>query len=159
GHALEVLDFLGDVEAVEEHHRRRALAPSASPLGMHQQGGEGGSLERDLDVLYARARGLARGVAEAVHAALVGLQPLALGLEEALADVVVVRRAEQHPRCCSVSSGGEMLAPGLLDGFALARPLAEPGLVVADVVFQPQPDAVHFPDFRPAPGGGVETYE
>ena len=54
GHAVAVLHLLGDVEAVEEHHRRRGLAAGRLRIGMHQQRRQARALVRNLDRLDAR---------------------------------------------------------------------------------------------------------
>src|ERR1700730_19306621 len=54
------------------------------------------------------------------------------------------------PRCL-------LAAPAHLDPLAHARPFVEPGLVIADMVLECAPDAVHFIDLDAGPGSGAET--
>ena len=76
-------------------------------------------------------------------------------LQEALAGLVVVRRAHQ------AGGGGELvalllvLAAARLDLVAHARPFLEPGVVVADLVLQRAADAVDLVDLGAAPRRGA----
>src|SRR5450759_3156064 len=89
GNALEILNLLGDIEAVEEHHRRH-LATAVGRLGMHIDRRQAGAVIGNLYVLDARPLDVLGGVAEAVHAAPIGVVAvLALRLQEALADMVI----------------------------------------------------------------------
>jgi hypothetical protein len=66
-HALEVLDLLRHVEAVEVDERRRA---ARCALGMDEERGETRALVRNLDVLDARSPDAGRRITEAVDARL-----------------------------------------------------------------------------------------
>src|SRR5262249_57610903 len=51
---------------------------------------------------------------------------------------------------------GDARAAALFHGARLARPFAEPGIVVADPAPEAEPDAMDLADLRPAPGSHVE---
>src|SRR5450756_1720146 len=57
-HALEVLDFLGDVEAVEEHQRRYCAGALRQWFRVHENSGKRSALVRYLNVLDAYRRGV-----------------------------------------------------------------------------------------------------
>jgi hypothetical protein len=46
---------------------------------------------------------------------------------------------------------GDAFATAVLDGAGFACPFPEPGIVVADAVLQPQPDAIDLADFGATP--------
>ena len=155
--ALEVLDLLGHVEAVEEHHRRH-LAAAPGRLGMHIDGGNARALIGNFDVLQARALDVLSRLAQAVHAAHIGIEPvLALRLQEALADVVIGARALQILCAAQGAPVGDAFATAVLDGAGFACPFPEPGIVVADAVLQPQPDAIDLADFGATPRRHVQA--
>jgi len=151
-HALEVLDFLGDVEAVEEHQRRYCAGAPRQWFRVHENSGKRSALVRYLNVLDARPPHELRRVAEAFDAAAIRIEPLGLRLQEALADVVVVGRAQEIGRGARAPALGEQPAAGCFDRAGLARPFAEPRGVVAQVRAQTQSNAVNFTDLGPAPG-------
>ena len=98
-----------------------------------------------------------RAVGERLHRLLVDRGRARAVLQEALADLVVVRGAHQ------AGGGGELVALALrvaaarLDDVAHARPFVEPGLVVAELVLQRAADAVDLVDLGAAPGRGGEA--
>jgi hypothetical protein len=65
GHAAHELQLLGDVEPVEEYHRRTTLERRV--LGLHEVTGQAPALVRNLDRLDPRAVGQPRELAEALH--------------------------------------------------------------------------------------------
>ena len=88
-----------------------------------------------------------------MHPAHVGVVPfLALRLQEALADVVIGAGALQILRAARRMAFGNALAAAVLDGARLARPFAEPGVVVTDDFLEPQPDRLTSPISAPPQG-------
>src|SRR5260370_859656 len=65
--AIAVLQLLGDVEAVEEHHAGRALRSGYGRIGMHQQRRQARILVRYLHRLDAGMTDDAGGVLEDFH--------------------------------------------------------------------------------------------
>src|SRR5450631_289023 len=156
GDALEILNLLSDIETVEEHHGRH-FAATVGRFGMHIKRRQAGAVIRNLYVLYARPLEVLGGVTKAVDAAPIGVVAvLALRLQEALADMVIGARALQILRAAHRVAFGDTFAATVLDGARLARPLAEPGVVVADDFLEPQPDAIDLADFRATPGRHVQ---
>ena len=95
GDALEILNLLGDIETVEKHHGRH-FAGFAGRLGMHVNRRQAGAVIGNFNVLDARPLDEFRRVAETIDAPHVGLVALlALGLQEALADVIISAGALQ----------------------------------------------------------------
>ena len=132
GDAFEILNFLGHVEAVEEHHGRH-FAAAIGRLGMHIDRRQTGAVVGNFDVLHARPLDVLGGIAKAIDAALIGVVAcLALRLQEALADMIIGAGALQILRAAYRVARGDALAAAVLDGARLARPFAEPGVVVAD---------------------------
>jgi hypothetical protein len=98
---------------------------------VHEERRQARALVGNLNVLDPRTAQAARSVAEAVHAARVGGESLdGLGLQEALADVVVVGGSEEIGRGARVLARGGALAADLLQRLRHARPLLEPHAVV-----------------------------
>ena len=156
GDAFEILNLLGDIEAVEEHHRRH-FATTISRLGMHVDRRQAGAVIGNFHVLHARPLDVFGRVAKAIDAALVSVVArFTLRLQEALADMIIGAGALQILRAAHRVARGNTLAAAILDGARLARPFAEPGIVVADAIFKPQPDAIDFADFRAAPWRHVQ---
>ena len=109
-------------------------------------------------MLQARPLDVPGRLAQAVHAAHIGIEPfLALRLQEPLAHVVIGAGALQILRAAQRAAVGDALASAVLDGARLARPFPEPGIVVADAVLQPQPDAIDLADLGAAPRRHVEA--
>ena len=159
GHALEVLNLLRHIEAVEENHRGLPCADRPSRFCMNEDSRERASFVRHFNVFDSRVRGEFRRIPEAVHPAPILFQPLRFRVQEALPHVIVIGCAEEIScRACRVSCG-ESLASRSLDDLRLARPFAMPGFVIAHARFEPQPDAVHFADLCTAPRGGIESDE
>src|SRR6185437_1213197 len=155
GDALEILNLLGDVEPVEEHHGRYLAA--AGRRGMNIDRRQAGAVIGNLDVFQARPPDVRGGIAQAMYAAHVSVVArFALGLQEALADMIIGAGALEILRAAGGVAFGETLAAAVLDGARLARPFAEPGVVVADVFLEAQPDAVDLADFGAAPRRHVE---
>ena len=70
-----------------------------------------------------------------MHAAHIGVVAfLALRLQEALADMVIGAGALQILRAARRVAVGDAFAAAVLDGARLARPFAEPGIIVADAL-------------------------
>ena len=156
GDALEILNLLGDVETVEEHHGRH-LAAAIGRLGVDVDRRQAGAVIGNFDVLQARPSDVLGRVAQGLHAAHVSVVAcLALGLQEALADMIIGAGALEILRAAGDVTLGDPLAAAVLDGARLARPFAKPGVVVADMFFEPQPDAVDLADFGAAPRRHVE---
>ena len=108
-------------------------------------------------MLQARPLDVFRRVAETIDAAHIGVVAfLALRLQEALADMIVRAGALQILRAAGRVAFGHALAAAILDAARLARPFAEPGIVVADSVFEAQADAIDLADLGAAPGRHVE---
>src|SRR4029079_8354164 len=118
---------------------------------------QAGAVIRDFDVLHARPLDVFRRVPEARNATHIGVETfLALRLQKSLANVVVGAGAVQILRAAGGVALGDALAPAVFDRARLARPFAEPGIVVADTVPQAQADAVDLADLGAAPRGHVE---
>ena len=84
-------------------------------------------------MLHARPLDVLGGIAKAVDAALVSVVALlALRLQEALADMIIGAGALQILRAAYRVARGDALAAAILHGARLARPFAEPGVVVTD---------------------------
>src|SRR5262249_52067208 len=64
GNAVAVLQLLGDVETVEEHHARRGSRSGSLGLGMHEEGRQARAIVRHLDWLDARMPHEGGGVLE-----------------------------------------------------------------------------------------------
>ncbi len=127
---------------------------------MHQQRRQARVLVRDFDVLDTRIADDSDRLAEDRDGFLVDLHPARrLRLQEALAGLVVARRALETGR------GGEQMAVLLggaaarLDLVAHAGPFLEPGIVVADLVAQGEADAVHLVDLGAAPRRAAQANE
>ena len=102
-------------------------------LGMHIDRRQAGAVVGNFHVLHARTLDEFRRVAKAIDAAPVGVVSLfAFGLQEALADMVIGAGALQILRAAQPVTFGDALAAALLDHARLARPFAEPGVIVAD---------------------------
>src|SRR3954462_1306944 len=99
-----------------------------------------------------------RSIAQAGDAAHIGVESfLAFRLQEALAHMVIGAGALEILRAAGGAAIGDALAPAILHGARLARPFAEPSVVVAEMALKPQPDPVDFSDLGPAPWGHVEA--
>jgi hypothetical protein len=61
------LQFLGDVETVEEHHARRALRSARGRIGMHQERRQARTFVRHLDRLDAGMTDDGGGILEDFH--------------------------------------------------------------------------------------------
>ena len=135
--AIEDADFLGAVEAVEEHHCRRRLA--ASTLGRHEPGRQCRTLVRNADPLGTRMAPL-HALGEVRQAASVHLQLALAHVQVALAVAEIGRRMQEvrtrgqrvaecslraRPRFHLRAHRGPLLAPGLVVADALAQPLAD----------------------------------
>ena len=119
---------------------------------MHQQRRQARAFIRNFDVLDARAADDRGGVAERLHRLRVDVHPaLRLRLQEALAGLVVARRAQEAGRrgvLVAVLLGG---AAARLDHVAHAGPFLEPGIVVADLAGERAADAIDLVDLGAAP--------
>jgi hypothetical protein len=152
------LDFLGDVEAVEEHHRGGAARARDRPVGMHQQRRQRRALVGNLDVFDARATHERGRVAKCLHRSGVDVETApCLRLQEALAGLVVAGRAQQTGGGGLRVAGFLRRAPARLDGLAHAGPFRKPGGVVADLAAQRAADAIDLVDFGAAPGRAAQT--
>jgi hypothetical protein len=70
--------------------------------------------------------------------------------------MVIGAGALQVLRAAHAVAFGDAGVTGVLDRARLACPFAEPGVVIADATFQPQPDAVDLADLGAAPRRNVE---
>ena len=96
---------------------RLARRPRAG-IGVNQHAGQRGAFVRHFDVLDARPANQPRRFPERFHAAAIrGLARFGLRLHEALADVVVVRRAEE------IRGRGQLVAFGGLRVSDVLEPL------------------------------------
>src|SRR5262245_8944823 len=86
-----------------------------------------------------------------VHAA------LRARMDEALAGLVVARRPHEAGRRAALVVLPLLVAPARLDLVAHASPFLEPGVVVADVILERAPDAMHLVDLDAGPGRTAET--
>jgi hypothetical protein len=128
------LNLLGDVEAVEEHQRRRRLVAGGLRCGMHEQRRQYLVAVRHLDRLDARPLQHRGAVGERFHRLLVHRGRARAVLQEALADLVVMRGAHQ---ACGRGERVALLlfvATAGLDDVTHPGPFLEPGAVVADLV-------------------------
>ena len=159
GNAFEILKLLGDVEAVEEHHRRCGLVARRFRRGGNEQRRQCLVAVRHLDMFDARPLQQGRAVGERLHRFLVGLGGARAVLEEPFADLGVVRRAHQ------AGGGGQrmalfrLVAAARLDDVAHLRPFLEPGLVIAELVAQGAADAVDLVDLGAAPRCGGQAQQ
>src|SRR6202035_4559221 len=111
-----------------------------------------------LDMLQPGALEISGGVAQAVHAAHIGVVAFsALRLQEAFADMIIGAGALQIFRAADAVALRDALAAAILDGPGLFGPFAKPGVVVADVTLKAKADAVDLPDFGAAPGRHVQA--
>ena len=157
GHALEVLNLFGDIEAVEKNHGRDFAAASRG-LGMHIDRRQAGALIRTLHVLHTRPLDVVGRIAQAIHPAHIRIEPvLALRLQKALADVIIGAGALQILRTAGLMPIGDALAAAVLYGARFACPLPEPRIVVTDTCLEPKSDAVDFSNFRAAPRRHVQS--
>lgn len=148
-HPPEVLDLLGDVEAVEKDHRRGA---TGGPFRVDVERGEARALVWHLDVLDPRTPEVPGRVAKGLDAAPVGREShLALGLKEPLADVIVMRGTQEATRGRRRVSSRESLATHGFYALGHPRPLLEPRPVVAETVAQAVTDAVDLVELTTAP--------
>ena len=149
--AAEVLDFFGDIKAVEEQHDRAFFARLL--FGVHDDARQTGAFVGNFNVFEAQRLVEFRTLAEGVDAALVSsLGFCGLRLREAFADVIVMRGTQQISGGGDVAAFGRLGVADVLDAFGFTRPFVEPGDVVADVVLQTQSDAVDFINLGAAPG-------
>ncbi len=155
GHAGEVLDFLGDVEAVEEDDARRALGFRV--LGMNEIARQALALERHLDDLDLDV-GVGDELVEAVDRGAIGVERLSvLRGAEALAHLVVMTGAQIE------AGGGDRMAR-LREALGVGAHLAgdrdtgvEPGLVVLGLLALEQaPDLVQLADIGAAVAAAAE---
>ena len=158
GHAVAVLQFLGDVEAVEEHHAGRGLAAGRGRIGMHEQRGQARRPVRHLDRLDARMPDVGGRILEDFHRLGVDVEAaLRAWMDEALAGLVVAAGAHEARRRGLFVALALFVAPARLDLVAHAGPFLEPGIVVADMIFERAADAVHLVDLDAGPWRGGEA--
>jgi hypothetical protein len=126
---------------------------------MHEQRRQLLVAVRNFDGLDARPLQHRRAVGKRLHRLLVRRGRARPVLQEALADLDVVRRA--HQAGCGREPVAFLLrlAPARLDDVAHARPFLEPGIVVADLVLQRAADAIDLVDLRAARGCGGEAQQ
>ena len=159
GDALEILNFLCDIEAVEEHHGRH-LAAAVGRFGMHIDCRQAGVAIGNFDVLQARPLDVFRRVAQGLHATHIGVVAfLALGLQKALAHMIIGAGALEILRAAHRMAFGDAFAAAVLDDARLERPFTKPGIIVADAFLEPQPDAINLAYLRAAPGRHVQPYQ
>jgi hypothetical protein len=141
-----------DVEPVEEHHGGRPLAAVDLGVGVHQEAGQARARVGNLHRLDARAADECSGGSEDLDRAPVHLHAgLAFRLQEALAGLVVARRAHEAGRHGQRMALLLLLAPARHDLVAHARPFREPCVVVADASAQHPADAMDLIDLHPDP--------
>ena len=80
-------------------------------------------------------------------------------MDEALAGLVVARRAHEAGCRGELVTLRLLVAPARLDLVAHAGPFLEPGVVVADAILERAADAVHLVDLDPGPRRGREANE
>src|SRR3954471_15341804 len=155
-YAFEILNLLGDVETIKEHHRRD-FAGAVRRLGMDINRRQAGSLIGYFHMLHPRPLEIFGGVAQTIHTAHIGIEAfLSLGLQETLADVIIGAGALQILRPTSRVTIRDAFAAAILHRSCLARPFAEPSGVVADPVLQAEPDPIDLAYFGAAPWRHVE---
>ena len=100
---------------------------------MHDDAGQRRTFIRHLDVLDAAARVEPRGSLEGFHTARIGsLALFALGLHEALADMIVMRRAKEVRRGRELVPLRRLRIADSLEPLRFSSPLGEPRLIIAD---------------------------
>ena len=108
-------------------------------------------------MLHARPLDVPGRVAQALNAALVGIQAcLALWLQEALADMIVGTGALQILGTAQRVSIVNSLAAARLHRLCFASPLLKPCVIITYAFFESQSDSIDLPDFRSAPWRHVE---
>ena len=128
GNALEILDFLGDIEAVEEQHDRTFAAAAGNRVGVDDDARQARAFIRYFDVFDPRPRREAGRLSESIHAALVrGLACVGLGSDEPFAGVVIKRRPEKIGGSRQRIAFRGFLVADVFDPFRFARPFLKPG--------------------------------
>jgi hypothetical protein len=157
--AVAVLQLLGDVEAVEEHHAGSALR-GAVRVGMHQQRRQAGVPVRHLDRLDAGMLEHAGGVLEQLHRPCVDLHAARRArVNEALAGLVIARCAQEARRGGALMPARVRLVAAGLDRLSHARPLLEPGMVVSNMAFERASHPMHLVDLDAGPGRSPQANE
>src|SRR4051794_4232085 len=124
---------------------------------MNQNPGQRFPFVRDFDMLDPRPCHQLRRIPEAIDTALVFRESLRLRDQESLTDVIVIRRAQQITRRTRVVTFSEQPPAFVLHLLRFPHPLAKPGLVVAEVILEPQTNTVDLADLRTAPWRSVEA--
>src|SRR5262249_23292408 len=137
GDTVAVLQLLGDVEAVEEHHARRRFRSDSVGLGMHEQRRQAGAVVGHLDWLDAWMAAEGRGVPDGVYRRGVdGNAALRARMDETLAGLVIACRAHEAGCRGEPMPFALLVAAACRDLVAHAGPLFEPGRVIAEVIFE-----------------------
>src|SRR5262249_53114027 len=109
---------------------------------MDVDGRQAGAVVGNFDMLHAPPLDVFRRVAEANNAAHIGIEAfLVLRLQEALADVIIAAGTMEVLCAARGVALGDALPAGVFHLARLARPLAEPRIVIAGAVPQAQSDA------------------
>src|SRR5215813_10664812 len=160
GNAVAVLELLGDVEAVEEHHARRRSRPGRCGLGMHKERRQARAFVRHLDRFDARPAYHRGGGLEELHGGRIDRHAaLRTGMNKALTGLVVARRAHEARRCGELMAFRLCVAPAGCDLVAHASPFFEPRGVVAYATFERTADTMHLVDFDACPRRSAKTNE
>src|SRR5262249_8136176 len=158
GNAVPVLQLLGDIEAIKEHHARRRSGTCGIRIRVYEQPRQARILVRHFARLDARPADYPRRLLEDLHRPRVDvLAAPGARVDETLAGLIIARRAQEA--CCRREPMPRSLlaAPAPFDPPAHAGPFLEPSLIIADVALQGAPDAVHFVDLDAGPGSGTEA--
>src|SRR5262245_10756382 len=157
GHALQVLNLLGDIETIEENHVWH-FARAVLRLGMNIDRRKARAFICDLDVLEPRPLGDFGGVPKACDPSHVGVEPtLVLRLQETFADVIVRARALQILCAACGIAIADAFAAALFHVSRFATPFIEPRVIIANGVFKSQSDSIDFSDLRPTPRGHIQA--
>ena len=97
-----------------------------------------------------------RGIPKAIYAALIGGKAIGLGLQKALADMVIIGCAKKVLRTRGFAACGDMCTACVLNFACFTRPFVKPRGIVTGFAFETQSDAVNFVDFSASPRRGIQ---